>query len=202
MTFPACRGERSTFRGLGRNPDWGSARAPLSPLPAGQRPASPLCSMCGCRVGQAERPASPLCSLCGCRVGQALNVLNPAPLLFVAPGNGCPCRPCRPPRQAYDLDFPPGLTVMGVDYDDLTNGEQDAPSIFSSAGLSAGAFLKSPYASHPAGSNASVPDIQVCVCAKRESESATSPLPSPRARVFIARATGFNSSTRGVSFVE
>lgn len=66
------------------------------------------------------------------------------------------------PRQAYDLDFPPGLTVMGVDYDDLTNGEQNAPSIFSSAGLSAGAFLKSPYDSHPPGSNASVPDIQVC----------------------------------------
>eukprot|EP00903_Cladosiphon_okamuranus_P005497 g5478.t2 len=65
--------------------------------------------------------------------------------------------------QAYDLDFPPGLTVMGVDYDDLTNGEQNAPSIFSSAGLSAGAFLKSPYNSHPGGSNASAPDIQLTV---------------------------------------
>lgn len=51
---------------------------------------------------------------------------------------------------------------MGVDYDDLTNGEKNAPSIFSSAGLSAGAFLNSPYNSYPAGSNASVPDIQVC----------------------------------------
>lgn len=60
---------------------------------------------------------------------------------------------------------------MGVDYDDLTNGEQNAPSIFSSAGLSAGAFLKSPYDSHPPGSNTSVPDIQVCLCrAKREME--------------------------------
>lgn len=59
---------------------------------------------------------------------------------------------------------------MGVDYDDLTNGEQNAPSIFSSAGLSAGAFLKSPYDSHPGGSNSSAPDIQVC--AERESQSA------------------------------
>lgn len=57
---------------------------------------------------------------------------------------------------------------MGVDYDDLTNGEQNAPSIFSSAGLSAGAFLTSPYNSHPAGSNVSVPDIQVCATYARE----------------------------------
>ncbi|CBJ28002.1 choline dehydrogenase [Ectocarpus siliculosus] len=65
--------------------------------------------------------------------------------------------------KAFDLDFPPGVTIGGVDSDDLTNGEQNAPSIFSSAGLSAGAFLKSPYESHPAGSNDSAPDIQ-CSC--------------------------------------
>ena len=65
-------------------------------------------------------------------------------------------------RQAFNLDFPPGVTVGGVESDDLTNGEQNAPSIFSSAGLSVGAFLKSPYESHPAGSNSSAPDIQVC----------------------------------------
>lgn len=62
-------------------------------------------------------------------------------------------------RQAFDLDFPPGVTMGGVDADDLTNGEQNAPSIFSSAGLSAGAFLKSPYVPR---SNDSAPDIQVC----------------------------------------
>ncbi|CAM9665025.1 unnamed protein product, partial [Hapterophycus canaliculatus] len=65
--------------------------------------------------------------------------------------------------QAFDLDFPPGVTMGGVDADDLTNGEQNAPSLFSSAGLSAGAFLKSPYESHPAASNSSAPDIQLTV---------------------------------------
>ena len=48
-----------------------------------------------------------------------------------------------------------------MDADSLTNGEEDAPSIFSSAGLTAGAFLSSPYASSPAAGNKSAPDIQV-----------------------------------------
>lgn len=64
--------------------------------------------------------------------------------------------------QAFDLGFPPGVTIDGVDTDALTNGEANAPSIFSSAGLSAGAFLQSPYPpSHPSGENFSAPDIQV-----------------------------------------
>lgn len=66
--------------------------------------------------------------------------------------------------QAFDLDFPPGVTNDGVDSDDLTNGEANMPSIFSSAGLSAGAFLRSPYRpSHPDWVNSTAPDIQVCV---------------------------------------
>lgn len=48
-----------------------------------------------------------------------------------------------------------------MDADSLTNGEENVPSIFSSAGLTAGAFLSSPYASNPAVGNISAPDIQV-----------------------------------------
>lgn len=66
-------------------------------------------------------------------------------------------------QQAFDLGLPPGVTRGGVDSDALTNGEENAPSIFSSAGLSAGAFLKSPYKSwHPAMGNLSAPEVQVC----------------------------------------
>lgn len=64
--------------------------------------------------------------------------------------------------QAFDLGFPPGVTMTGVDADAITNGEENEPSIFSSAGLSAGAFLRSPYRSHPEWANTSAPDIQVC----------------------------------------
>lgn len=58
------------------------------------------------------------------------------------------------------------MTQDGVDSDLFDSGEVNQPSIFSSAGLSAGAFLKSPYRSHPAGDESvSAPDIQVWGCA-------------------------------------
>lgn len=139
-----------TFRGSGRNQAGGCARPPPP-----RRPNVPPVHRNAFRL---HRRPGDCCAACVDVVQVRWTCLtNPFAVLLVLVMHSCRRLP-----QAYDLDFPPGLTVMGVDYDDLTNGEQNAPSIFSSAGLSAGAFLKSPYDSHPAGSNASAPDIQVC----------------------------------------
>lgn len=65
--------------------------------------------------------------------------------------------------EAFDLDLPLGTTEGGVDHDSHADRENSAPSLFSSAGLSVGAFLRSPYESNPAVGNLSepAPDIQV-----------------------------------------
>ena len=51
---------------------------------------------------------------------------------------------------------------MTDDDSDTVSNQENAPSLFSSPGLTAGAFLTSPYAPQPSPEgNLSVPDIQV-----------------------------------------
>lgn len=64
-------------------------------------------------------------------------------------------------RQAFGMGFSPGEKMGGLDSDDVSNGRENTPSIFSSSGLSAGAFLKSPFRSHPEWANSTAPDVQV-----------------------------------------